>query len=226
MTRRSMFSRDMTRAGVVAAALLTALQSSLHAEPIALSAPSTMGGGTGMQLAQSTQPQQSGGAAAAKALPVFEIPQTGVNFQTGDTWEQSGQTFRLYGVQSCIRGTNFTNAVGSKADCGEASLAYFAALVRDTKPRCTAVAKSGAPPVNYSVCAAHVGATTLDLGTVLITEGFAFAAIDGAGKPINFQYAVAEAEAQKNKRGLWAVRDLPYPNSILLRAAAGSAHPQ
>lgn len=176
-----------------------------------------------IQMAQASQGSPAAAAPQSKALPVFDIPQTGVSFQTGDTWDQAGQTFRLYGVQSCIRGTNFTSAAGVKGDCGEASLTYFSALIRDTKPRCTAIAKFGSPPMIYSVCAAHVGKTTLDLGTVLITQGFAFAAIDANGKPINFQYAVAESDAQKNKRGLWAAKDLPYPNTILMRAAGGSA---
>lgn len=169
--------------------------------------------------------QQSGAASppppargATKPLPVFEIPQSGVEFQTGDTWKQNGQTFRLYGVQSCIRGTIFTNPAGAKLDCGEASIAYLAALIRDTKPRCTAVAQTASPPLIYTVCAAHVGANTLDLGTVMVTQGFAFAATDANGKPVNLQYAVAEGEAQKAIRGLWIARDLPHPTAILNKA--------
>ena len=154
-------------------------------------------------------------------LPVFDIPPAGLEFQTGDTWTQGGQTFRLYAVQSCIRGTAFTNAAGMKRDCGEASIAYFAALIKDAKPRCTALAQSGS--VTVVVCAAHIGAQTLDLGTILITQGFAFAATDPSGKPVNFQYAVAEGDAQKNKRGLWASPDLPHPSAIL-RSAYQKAH--
>jgi len=154
-------------------------------------------------------------------LPVFDIPATGVEFQTGDTWTQGGQTFRLYAVQSCIRGTTFTHAAGMKRDCGEASIAYFAALIKDAKPRCTAIAESGS--VTFAVCAAHIGAQTLDLGTILITQGFAFAATDPNGRPVNFQYAVAEGDAQKNKRGLWASPDLPHPSAIL-RNAYQQAH--
>ena len=148
-----------------------------------------------------------------------------MEFETGDTWRFNNQTFRLYGVQSCIRGTTFTNSVGVKRDCGEASLAYAAALIRDVRPRCTAIARAGAPPVIYTVCAAHVGQNTLDLGTILITEGWAFAATDGNGKPIKFDYAVAEREAQKARRGLWAAPDLPDPTQILLDAARSAAHP-
>jgi len=81
--------------------------------------------------------------AQSPAAPTFEIPQAGVAFSTGDTWTQNGHTMRLYGVQSCIRGTTFTNQAGMKADCGEASLAYLAALVRDTKPRCAPIAQVG-----------------------------------------------------------------------------------
>ena len=79
----------------------------------------------------------------ATALPVFDFPQAGVEFLTGDTWRIGGETYRLYGVQSCIRGADFTNAAGAKRDCGEASLAYIVAIVRDTHPRCTAVAQAG-----------------------------------------------------------------------------------
>lgn len=155
------------------------------------------------------------------ALPVFDFPQSGVTYQTGDTWSSNGQTFRLYGVQSCIRGTFFTNAAGRRSDCGDASVAYLAALVRDTKPRCTGIAQAGAPPVNFTVCAVHVGASTLDLGTVLITQGFAFAATDANGAATKFEYAVAEREASKAKRGLWTAPDLPHPLKILIEAARG-----
>ena len=168
-------------------------------------------------------PQQAEGPNGK--LPIFDIPVSGITFETGDTWRQAGETFRLYGVQSCIRGTSFTNAIGVKADCGEASLAYFAALIRDTKPRCSAIARSGAPPLIYAVCAAHIGTTTLDLGTILVTQGFAFAATDAKGGPVNLSYAVAEADAKAHRRGLWASPDLPQPNAILARAARRRAAP-
>ena len=172
--------------------------------------------------AEAQQAESSNGASPAAPVskaashPVFDIPSAGIEFQTGDTWTQSGQTFRLYAVQSCIRGTAFTNAAGMKRDCGEASIAYFAALIKDAKPRCTALAQSGS--VTFAVCAAHVAAQTLDLGTILITQGFAFAATDPNGRPVNFQYAVAEGDAQKNKRGLWASPDLPHPSAVLRNA--------
>lgn len=162
---------------------------------------------------------------AVSALPVFNFPQSGVTFQTGDTWSANGQTFRLYGVQSCIRGTIFTNAAQKRTDCGEASVAYLAALVRDAKPRCTAIAKAAATPVIFAVCAVHIGSNTLDLGTVLITQGFAFAATDATGKPTKIEYAVAESEASRSKRGLWAASDLPHPSRILMNAAR-AARPQ
>ena len=87
----------------------------------------------------------------ATALPVFDFPQAGVEFLTGDTWRIGGETYRLYGVQSCIRGADFTNAAGAKKDCGEASLAYTVGIVRDTHPRCTAVAPSCTLPTIVSV---------------------------------------------------------------------------
>lgn len=160
------------------------------------------------------------------ALSVFDFPQSGVTFRTGDSWSTNGQAFRLYGVQSCIRGTFFTNSAKVRTDCGEASLAYLAAIVRDATPRCTAIAQAGVPPVIFSVCAVQIGSNTLDLGTVLITQGFAFAATDAAGKPTKFEYGVAESEASRAKRGLWSASDLPHPSTILMNAARGGARAQ
>jgi endonuclease YncB( thermonuclease family) len=170
--------------------------------------------------------QQAAARAASPSTSVFDIAQTGVEFQTGDTWSQNGQTFRLYGVQACIRGTQFTNPAGVKIDCGEASVAYFAALIRDTKPRCSAVTQAGTPPVIFTVCAAHVGQNTLDLGTILISQGFAFAAVSPTGKPFQFTYSVVEGEAQKAKRGLWAAKDLPHPTKVLADALKAGARLQ
>ena len=180
-----------------------------------------LGGGIGSFGTSGAQTQGS----ATTALPVFDFPQSGVEFLTGDTWRIGGETYRLYGVQSCIRGTRFTDAAGAKKDCGEASLAYTAAIVRDTHPRCTAVAQAGTLPIVYAICAATVGRSTLDLGTILITEGFAFAAVDANGKSINLTYAVAEGDAQRARRGLWAATDLPHPTRILMDAARAAVRP-
>ena len=159
------------------------------------------------------------------SIPAFDFPQYGVQFETGDTWQFSNQRFRLFGVQSCIRGTTVTEPNGAKKDCGDVSLAYIVAIIRDTRPRCAAVAQSGRPPTIYVVCASHVGRETLDLGTILVTEGFAFAATDGTGRPINFSYSVAEGEARRARRGLWAFSDLPHPTQLLIDAARAAARP-
>ena len=158
----------------------------------------------------------------APAAPAFAIPQTGVAFVTGDTWIQNGQQMRLYGVQSCLRGTSFTNAAGVKTDCGEASLAYLAAIVKDTHPSCTPIAQIVKPQSIIVVCNAHVGVSTLDLGTVLIAQGFAFAAFTDQAKPVYMPYLVAEMLAKKQKTGLWAAPDMPYPNAILLSTIGGT----
>jgi hypothetical protein len=46
----------------------------------------------------------------------------GVTLETGDTWTSDGKRYRLYGAQSCLRGTFYTDNHGQKRDCGEASL--------------------------------------------------------------------------------------------------------
>ena len=58
---------------------------------------------------------------------VFPVAQP-VQFETGDTWSQRNGRFRLYGVQSCLRGTTYTDLAGVKRDCGQASIAQLAGL--------------------------------------------------------------------------------------------------
>lgn len=140
-----------------------------------------------------------------------------VQLESGDIWSERGDRFRLYGVQSCLRGTHFHNSIGTEQDCGDASMAFLAALIKDTKPSCIAVARSAT--VIYALCAATVGGQKLDLATVLIAEGFAFASLDANGLPLNPAYAVAEQQARLRKSGLWQFPDLPHP-SIFLRGRA------
>lgn len=144
---------------------------------------------------------------------------------TGDTWEQDGARVRLYGVQSCIRGTSFLNATGTVQDCGDASLAMLAALIRDTRPTCTPIAQlaaaGGNPPTIFAVCAAHIGQNAPDLGTVLITQGFGFAAINNSARPVYAPYLVAELAAKESRAGLWATR-FTHPNTILFKAVNAS----
>lgn len=146
-------------------------------------------------------------------------------FETGDTWVANGQRFRLYGMQSCLRGTFFTNAQGSRVDCGEAGVAMTAAMVRDLKPRCYISARTA--DLTYVVCIANVTvqgqSTRLDLATALITAGYSFASFNPDGRPVHEPYVVAQVAAQQAKRGFHAFADVPDPNVILLRALRSQA---
>ncbi len=149
----------------------------------------------------------------------FAFPPNAV-FETGDTWVASGQRFRLYGVQSCLRGTFFTNPQGQRIDCGEAGVAMLAALVKDLKPQCAVSARIS--DLAHVVCVANVSvqgqAVRLDLGTALITAGYAFAALNPDSRPVHEPYFVAQVAASQAKRGFHAFADTPDPNVILLRA--------
>ncbi|RUV08832.1 thermonuclease family protein, partial [Mesorhizobium sp. M5C.F.Ca.IN.020.32.2.1] len=46
-------------------------------------------------------------AAAAAPAGYFDL-QPGVTLETGDTWVSDGLRYRLFGVQSCLRGTPYT----------------------------------------------------------------------------------------------------------------------
>jgi endonuclease YncB( thermonuclease family) len=159
------------------------------------------------------------------ASHTFVVPQSGVTFLTGDSWQQAGQTMRLYGVQACIRGTIYTDKSGQKQDCGAVSLAMLAAIVKDTKPTCAPVAQvmasaPGRPSTILVICSAHIGNKALDIGTMLITQGFAFAALENTGKPVYMPYSIEEGVAQGSRAGLWAYSDMPHPNRVLFAHAA------
>ena len=156
----------------------------------------------------------------------FSVPAS-VLYQTGDSWTNAGITYRLYGVQSCFRGTSFTNAHGAKRDCGEASLAMLAALIRDLQPHCYEAVRLPAAKTVFVVCVAQptsgAGAgSRIDLGTALIASGFAFAALGSDGKSVHPAYAAAEQVAEQSRAGLWAFADLPNPNAVIRRAQTGS----
>jgi endonuclease YncB( thermonuclease family) len=143
-------------------------------------------------------------------------------FETGDTWAVNGQRYRLYGVQSCIRGTAYTAADGSKRDCGDASLGMLTGLVKAWRPFCAAIATNPNDSTNFVVCYADTptpqGPQRVELGTALIASGFAFAALTQEGRPVSFPYLVAEREAEAARAGLWAFPDTPNPNTVLLNA--------
>jgi endonuclease YncB( thermonuclease family) len=141
-------------------------------------------------------------------------------FETGDTWIADGRRFRLHGVQSCLRGTFFTNPQGQKVDCGEAGIAMLAAMVKDLKPICSVTARSA--QMAYVVCVADLTVqgrpVRLDLATSLITAGYSFAALTPDAKPVHEPYVVAQYAAQQERRGFHAFPDTPDPNAILLRS--------
>ncbi len=157
-------------------------------------------------------------AVRAMAAPAgyFELGPD-VLLESGDTWSRNGVRYRLYGVQSCLRGTSFTNRYGRTEDCGEASLSVLAAFVKDTKPVCAPIVKSGS--VTYVMCFASVAGKHLDLGMMLICEGYVFAALDTAGMPVDPSYAVAEQQARVNQAGLWQFSGIQHPAIVLGRAA-------
>lgn len=153
--------------------------------------------------------------------PDYVLPKSGLEFSTGDTWKDNGRLFHLYGVQACLRNTEFRNEAGRPQDCGEASLSYLAALIRDTNPTCRVLGEVSPNSGSYVVCQARVGNSALDLGTMLITQGFAFAALARAGDawmPVFAPYAVAEDIARASRRGLWS-GSFSHPASILERGS-------
>lgn len=155
--------------------------------------------------------------AVGAAPPGYFEFTTGAVLETGDTWVSAGKRYRLYGLQSCLRGTSYTNATGHQRDCGEASIAVLAAFVKDSGPICAPIV--GRTDLTFAVCYALVGGQRLDLAMMMISEGYGFASLDDAGVPIYPAYAVAEQIARKARRGLWQFKDVQHPAILLSRAA-------
>ncbi|WP_080697306.1 thermonuclease family protein [Brucella intermedia] len=135
----------------------------------------------------------------------------GVTLESGDTWRTRGQRYSLYGIQTCARGTAFTDKSGNRKDCGDATLAVFAAYIKDTKPICAPVARTA--DTIFVVCYATIKGNRLDLATVLITSGYAFAALKSNGDPYYPLYAAAEKDARRNRAGLWQFADFQRPHN-------------
>lgn len=137
--------------------------------------------------------------------------------ETGDSWTRGGERYRLYGIQSCLRGTMFTDRAGQQRDCGEASIAVLAAFIKDTRPKCAPVIII--ETTRFVLCYGTVGSQHVDLATALIMEGYVFAALDANGLPVHAPYAVAEQEARARKAGLWQFSDVQHPALLLSKAA-------
>lgn len=160
-------------------------------------------------------------ATAATAAPTgyFELTQ-GAVLETGDTVVSEGRRIRLYGLQSCLRGTSYTDRSGTQRDCGEASIAVLAAFVKDTNPVCAPVAEVS--DLTFVVCYAQVGSQRLDLAMMMITEGYGFASLKSDGLPVHAPYAVAEQDARERRSGLWRFKDVQHPAILLSHAAKNS----
>jgi endonuclease YncB( thermonuclease family) len=154
-------------------------------------------------------------AVAAPPDGYFQL-ETGVTLESGDSWSDGGQHFRLFGTQACLRGTVYTDRTGARRDCGEASLAVLAAYIADTKPLCAQVAQT--PETAFVSCYATIGPDRLDLAILMISSGFAFASL-ARGLPHHAPYAVVEQAAREKKIGLWQFDDVQHPAVLLGQVA-------
>ncbi|RWG41486.1 MAG: thermonuclease family protein [Mesorhizobium sp.] len=155
-----------------------------------------------------------------EVAPSFAVPKN-ITLQTGDTWVFNGQVYRLYGVQSCIRGSIAIDAAGNKRDCGSLSLAQLGGLFQTATVTCQPIGRARDNAI-FAVCAAEIDGSTIDVGTAMISSGFAFAATYPDGNAVNISYVVAELTAKGAGEGLWAYR-FPHPVQALLRTSQPAA---
>ncbi|MER8836583.1 thermonuclease family protein [Mesorhizobium sp. M0909] len=152
--------------------------------------------------------------ATASALPMPFAVSKSAQLLTGDTWRDGDHLFRLYGVQSCLRGTSAEEPNGNKIDCGNISLAHLAALFDSAAVTCQPIGYALDKAV-FVVCGAQLNGETIDVGTALIATGYAFAATTAKGKAVNQNYLVAEINAKMKRAGLWGTT-FQHPVQLLL----------
>ncbi|KUM26679.1 hypothetical protein AU467_20325 [Mesorhizobium loti] len=162
------------------------------------------------RLCASAQAQDAPDSAVPTPLAVSKSAQ----LLTGDTWRDGGHLFRLYGVQSCLRGTSAEEPNGNKIDCGNTSLAHLAALFDSAAVTCQPIGYALDEAV-FVVCGAQLNGETIDVGTALIATGYAFAATTAKGKAVNENYLVAEINAKMKRAGLWSTT-FRHPVKLLL----------
>lgn len=155
------------------------------------------------------------GDAPASATAAPFLVSKSVQLLTGDTWRDRGKLYRLYGVQSCLRGTIALDANGKELDCGNLSLAHLAALFSTTAVTCQPIAMA-LDKATFVVCGAKLDGNTIDVGTALIAAGYAFAATDAKGNAVSGNYLVAELNAKMKADGLWATK-FQHPIRLLLK---------
>ncbi|MFW8642381.1 thermonuclease family protein [Rhizobium beringeri] len=135
-------------------------------------------------------------------------------FETGDTWISGGRRFRLYGLQTCLRGTSVTISPGTVRDCGQLNLIMAQAVIKDTRPVCTTI-KDLDEHNAVVACQTTTGQRRYDLATYMIAKGWGFAAVDNTGHLIVPGYRVAEESARSVRAGLWVYSDMPHPVAVL-----------
>lgn len=164
---------------------------------------------------------QSFAAIAQQQRPAWQPIAASATFTTGDTWTSEGITYRLYGVQACLRGTSLTLTTGDKRDCGAASMMMLIKLVQQWHPVCYPVYHNADNTTQFVICSARVAqnnsTTVVDLGTALISSGFSFASLNANAHPVNPAYLVSQMMAKKQQRGLWASPNLPDPNEAIMQ---------
>ena len=153
----------------------------------------------------------------------FPFPQD-ASFETGDTWVSQGKRYRLYGVQSCIRGTQITVSGDIKRDCGAFNILMVQAIVKDTIPSCSVI-RIVDEHNELVICQTRAGTRSYDLASLLIARGWGFAAIDATGTLIVPTYRILEETARQARAGLWAYSDLPHPVNILYPSKPDEARP-
>lgn len=160
--------------------------------------------------------EQLGTGEAAPGATFAPFPEN-AQFETADTWVHDGKRYRLYGLQSCLRGTRITLDAGVERDCGDLNVIMVQAAIRDVRPMCTTIRKLDQFN-ELVVCQTTIGSRVYDLATYLIAQGWGFAAVDDNGTVIVPSYRVAEQAAREARVGLWGYSDMPHPVATLQRS--------
>ena len=112
---------------------------------------------------------------------------------SGDTLVIAGRYFRLYGIDAPENNQTCADANGRPYHCGQQAAAWLKSWLQDNELECR-VMQEDANGNMLGVCS--LGA--YDIGAALVNAGWAV-----VYKNKHSDYSAAEAEAEREKRGIW-----------------------
>lgn len=149
-----------------------------------------------MARADVTRLARTGFVCALLLLPVTPASASALRVADGDTFEIAGQRFRLQDIDAPELHQNCRDAAGREWACGRQARNELRRLIGGNAVNCTPAARD-----RFGRTIATCEAGGQDLGEAMVRAGYATAY---KGRGFVSRYGEAEAQARREKRGMWS----------------------